>query len=248
MTPYEAIDARFSCRAYTEEPLDEPTLAELADTAAQLGDKSGLHMVVVGPDQGGAELKLAARMFPGGVSSYAAFLGPDDNDARECIGYFGERFVLHATALGLGTCWVAGTFDRASVTVPRTSDEVIHDVIPLGHMPAKQPLAQRAIRAGLRKRDKKPEAFYQGPTPLAQAPEWIRAGIEAVRKGPSAVNQQPVVFVHDEDALRATMPHVKNEVAYTDLGIAKLHFELGAAASGVTGSWEWGEGGAFRLA
>jgi len=201
----------------------------------------------VGPDDGGSELRLAARMFSGNVSSYVALIGPDDNASRERFGYVGEKLVLHATALGLGTCWVAGTFDRDSVTVPLEAGEVIHDVIPIGHMPAKQPFAQRAIRAGLRKRDKRPEALYQGPTALAEAPDWVRSGIEAVIKGPSAVNQQPVVFVQDGAGLRATLPSVKREVAYTDLGIAKLHFELGAAAAGVEGLWQWGTEGLFQL-
>lgn len=245
MTPYEAIDARISCRAYTAEPLDQATLAELAELTARLSEESGLRLVLVGPDDGGPELRLAARMFSGNVSSYVALIGPDDNASRERFGYVGEKLVLHATTLGLGTCWVAGTFDRNSVTVPLEAGEVIHDVIPIGHMPAKQPFAQRAIRAGLRKRDKRPEALYQGPTTLAEAPDWVRSGIAAVIKGPSAVNQQPVVFVQDQAGLRATLPNAKRDVAYTDLGIAKLHFELGAEAAGVRGSWQWGTEGMF---
>ena len=247
MTPYEAIDARISCRAYTAEPLDQATLAELAELTARLSEESGLRLVLVGPDDGGPELRLAARMFSGNVSSYVALIGPDDNASRERFGYVGEKLVLHATTLGLGTCWVAGTFDRDSVTVPLQEGEIIHDVIPVGHMPARQPFAQRAIRAGLRKRDKKPAALYQGPTTLAEAPSWVRSGIAAVIKGPSAVNQQPVVFVQDDAGLRATLPTAKREVAYTDLGIAKLHFELGAAAAGVQGMWQWGTEGLFQL-
>ena len=73
----------------------------------------------------------------------------------------------------------------------------------------------------------------------------VCAGIACVLKGPSAVNQQPVVFVQDAQGLRATLPSVKREVAYTDLGIAKLHFELGAATEGVLGSWQWGPEGTF---
>ena len=247
MTPYEAIDARFSCRAFTTEPLDQATLDDLASLAARLSDQSGLRFVLVGPDDGGPELRLAPRMFAGGVSSYIVLLGPDKDGSRECFGYLGEKLVLHATALGLGTCWVAGTFDRDSVTVPLQEGEIIHDVIPVGHMPARQPFAQRAIRAGLRKRDKKPAALYQGPTTLAEAPDWVRSGIDAVIKGPSAVNQQPVVFVQDQAGLRATLPNAKRDVAYTDLGIAKLHFELGAAAAGVQGMWQWGTEGLFQL-
>jgi hypothetical protein len=245
MTNTEAIDARISCRAYRNEPLSEDALSKLRTCVDGLREESGLRFVLVGPTDGGPTLKLSGRMFTGNVSTYLALIGPDDNDTRERFGYFGEKFVLYATTLGLGTCWVAGTFDRASVVVPLEAGEVIHDVIPVGNMPAKQPFAQRTIRAGLRRRDKRPEALYQGPTSLADAPAWIRAGIRSVIKGPSAVNQQPVVFVHDARGLRATLPNAKREVAYTDLGIAKLHFELGAATEGTRGNWQWGTEGVF---
>lgn len=247
MALYDAIDERFSCRSYTDQPLDRATLEELGSYATMLGEEGDLRFVMVGPEDGGPQLELSRRMFTGTVSSYVALIGPDDNVTRERFGYYGEKLVLHATELGLGTCWVAGTFNRESVVVPLSEGEVIHDVIPLGHMPAKQPLAQRTIRAGLRKLDKKPEALYQGPTSLSAAPKWVQAGIAAVLKGPSAVNGQPVVFVQEESGLHATLPHFKREVEYTDLGIAKLHFQLGAEAAGTAGTWEWGQEGRFVL-
>ena len=246
MSLYDAIDARFSCRAYADQPLGQDTIDQLRSFADELGKEGDLRFVVVGPAEGGASLKLNGRMFSGSVSTYVALIGPDDNETRERFGYFGEKLVLRATEFGLGTCWVAGTFDRDSVTVPREAGEVIHDVIPVGVKPAKQPLAQRTIRAGLRRRDKKPEALYQGSTSLAEAPDWVRSGIAAVLKGPSAINQQPVVFVQDAGGLRATLPRYKREVEYSDLGIAKLHFQLGAEAAGTAGSWGWGQEGAFQ--
>ena len=163
MTSHEAIDVRISCRAYTNEPLDQHTLDELRGFVSEMCEESGLRFVLVGPDEGGSGLKLSGRMFTGNVSSYLALIGPDENDTRERFGYFGEKFVLHATCLGLGTCWVAGTFDRASVSVPLGEGEVIHDVIPVGHVPAKQPFAQRTIRTGLRRRDKKPKRSTRVP-------------------------------------------------------------------------------------
>lgn len=245
MSLYDAIDARFSCRAYTSQPLDQTDLDDLTGYVAKLCQESGLRFVLVGPEDGGDALKLNRRMFAGKVSAYVALIGPDDNKTRERFGYFGEKLVLHATEMGLGTCWVAGTFDRESVTVPLAEGEVIHDVIPVGYMPDKLPFAQRTIRAGLRKRDKKPEALYKGFVRLDKAPAWVQAGIEAVLKGPSAVNQQPVVFVQDQGRLHTSLPNHKNDLEYTDLGIAKLHFQLGAEAAGMPGTWEWGANGRF---
>ncbi len=245
MTLVEAIDKRISCRAYTDVPLGQNALDELSALAGQLSEEGGFRIDIVGPSDGGAQLKLAARMFSGRVSTYAALIGPDDDPTRERIGYYGERLVLQATQMGLGTCWVAGTFDRDSVVVPMAAEEVLHDVIPIGTMPARQPFAQRTIRAGLRRRDKRPAAMYEGPTPLTEAPAWVQAGIDAVVKGPSAINEQPVVFVQEGSTLTATLPHLKRNLEYTDLGIAKLHFQIGAEAAGTPGSWEWGAPAAF---
>lgn len=48
-----------------------------------------------------------------GVNSYFAMAGRRaDLCLREKVGYWGEKLVLEATRLGLGTCWVGGTFDR----------------------------------------------------------------------------------------------------------------------------------------
>lgn len=247
MTLTEAIEKRISCRAYTDMPLDPSVFEELSELSETLSREGEIRIVLVGPADGGADLKLNGRMFSGTISTYAALIGPDDDLTREKAGFFGEKLVLHATQLGLGTCWVAGTFDRSSVTLPLAEGEVLHDVIPMGNMPSKQPFAQRTIRAGLRRRNKKPEAMYKGDGPLSTAPSWIRTGIDAVIKGPSAVNEQPVVFAWEQGVLRATLPYLKRNIEYTDLGIAKLHFQIAAQEAGISGTWEWGNQGAFLI-
>ena len=155
--------------------------------------------------------------------------------------------MLCAEMMGLSTCWVAGTFDRATTRVDLDEGEVLHDVIPIGYAPAKIPLKQRTIRAGIRSRSKALDDLYRGPVPFGDAPEWIQACVDAVWKGPSAINEQPVVFVQDDadGPVRAELIRVKSGMEYTDLGIAKYHFAVVADACGVAGAWEWGVGGAF---
>ena len=247
MTLTEAIEKRISCRAYTDMQLDPSVFEELSELSETLSREGEIRIVLVGPADGGADLKLNGRMFSGTISTYAALIGPDDDLTRGKAGFFGEKLVLHATQLGLGTCWVAGTFDRSSVTLPLAEGEVLHDVIPMGNMPSKQPFAQRTIRAGLRRRNKKPEAMFKGDGSLSSAPSWIRAGIDAVIKGPSAVNEQPVVFAWEQGVLHATLPYLKRNIEYTDLGIAKLHFQIAAQEAGISGTWEWGNQGAFLI-
>ena len=70
----------------------------------------------------------------------------------------------------LGTCWVAGTFDRTTTRFEAREGSVLHGVIPIAYLTEKTPLLQRTIRAGLRKRNKRLQRMYQGPAPLADGP------------------------------------------------------------------------------
>ena len=79
---------------------------------------------------------------------------------------------------------------------------------------------------------------------LDRAPAWFAAGIEAVQRAPSAANKQGVRFRWEADgAVRGEMTR-EGSFALVDLGIAKLHFELGAHG----GAWTWGDGGVFEKA
>ena len=63
-------------------------------------------------------------------------------------------------------------------------------------------------------------------------------------KAPSAMNRQPIVFSYnpDDDTAAAMIdPNVESGQALNDLGIAKLHFKIGAGS----GTWAWGDGGLF---
>lgn len=239
-----AIDERISCRAYDERPIETEKLDRLAACIEAGNAAGGLRMALVRPEDGGANLRLAKAMFSGQTSAYVALISGTSEEARDRLGYYGEIVVLLAQQLGLATCWVAGTYDRESAQVSLNSGEELFSVMPVGHAAPKMPLKQRTVRAALRRRDKKPAAVYAG---YDGAPDWTRAGIDAVIKGPSAVNGQPWVFVDTPVGISATLPANKRGIELIDLGIAKLHFQLGAASKGVEGSWTWGEGGVFSI-
>ncbi len=245
-----AIDRRVSCRAYEQRPLMAGMLAVLRAEAEAACLATGLHFELHVPEQDGSRLALSPRMFAGEPAAYVTCVGPSDPVSLEKIGYYGERLVLLATTLGLGSCWVAGTFDRKQTTCEVPEGEALHDVIPLGIAMKEVPFKQRSIRKAIRAKSKRQAKLYVGPTGLAEAPAWVQKGIDAVWKGPSAVNEQPVVFEQETYGapLRAALPRVRRDMVYTDLGIAKLHFELAASAAGAPGAWEWGAGGIYKLA
>ena len=247
MDVIQAIENRISCRAFTSQPVEQKKLDALVEEAGRINQESGLSFQVYGPREDGTAVDMSASMFAANPPCYAALVARKDPIEEEKLGYYGERLVLFAEMMGLSTCWVAGTFNRETTRVELAEGEVLHDVIPIGYAPAKLPLKQRTIRAGIRRRSKALEDLYRGPVPLGDAPDWIRACVDAVWKGPSAVNEQPVVFVQDdvEGPVRAELIRVKSGMEYTDLGIAKYHFAVVAEACGVAGTWEWGSGGIF---
>lgn len=250
MDLYEAIETRISCRAYDGCPVEPEKVAVLQEEVDRINAESGLHIQLYGPREDGFVIEMNQDMFAGDVPMYAAVVGLRTLDAMEKAGYYGERLVLLATALGLGTCWVRSTYNHDTARAELAEGEELLDVIPIGYAPAEMPAAQQEIRANIRARDKKLEMLYRGPVALDEAPEWIRIAIRDVQLGPSAVNRQPIAFTQESaDApVRAIIADKGRLVSYVDLGIAKLHFELSAAAHGMPGTWEWGEGGAFVLA
>ena len=246
----DAIEWRTSCRAYAEQAVEEEKIDAIRAEIERINEESGLHFQLYGPRVDGTALDLSTKMFASNPPWYAALVGRKGPIEEEKLGYYGERLVLFAACRGLSTCWVARTYDRASARVDLSEGEELHDVIPVGYALDAVPLKQRMIRAGFRKRSKERADLYRGPVPLPEAPEWIQACVEAVWKGPSAINEQPVVFVQDslDSPVRAELVREWTKLEHTDLGIAKYHFEVVADACGISGTWQWGNGGAFELA
>lgn len=243
----QAIEKRISCRAFSSKQVEQGKFEMLVEQAEKINRETGLHFQIHGPGEDGTAINMSPKMFASNPPCFAALVAPKGPIPEEKLGFYGEELVLFAETLGLSTCWVASTYDRDSIEVDLSEGEVLHDVVPIGYAPEKMPVKQRTIRAGIRGRSKKLEDLYRGPVPLDRAPEWIQACIDAVWRAPSAINEQPVVFVQDaiEGPVRAELIRVKTGMEYTDLGIAKYHFQVVAGECGVPGSWEWGDGSAF---
>lgn len=241
-----AIENRISCRAYAGRPLEAEKFGALEALVRTLNAEHGLHFQLYGPRaEGQGAITMSAAMFSGTVYCYAALAAPADPLSGEKVGYCGERLVLEATAMGLGTCWVAGTYDRETTRAELAGGEKLWDVVPIGYPAEKTPLKQKTIRAAIRAKSKKPEQMAEADRPWQELPEWFRAGVRAVEKGPSAINRQPVVLRWRGGRITAGLRSTEPDLVYNDLGIAKLHFELAAAANGISGRWEDGVDGEF---
>ncbi len=175
--------------------------------------------------------------------------------AMEDYGYCMEKNILMATSLGLGTCWLGGTFKRSSFArkIGLSANEVMPAVSPAGYTAEKKTLTDSLFKFLARSKTRKhwEELFYSNDfnTPLIKNDvERYATCLEAVRLAPSASNQQPWRILREEGNntfhfyLKRTRMYAKAirriDLQKVDMGIAMCHFELVARELGLTGNWQ----------
>ncbi len=248
MDAFEIMKQRVSCRAFSEAEIEREKIEKLIACIDRINEEQGLHFQIytgIGKQQSVVGLNRA--MFSGKVFWYAALVGGEDEISAEKVGYYGEELVLLATSLGLGTCWVGGTYDRDSVNPQIEPGEKLWDVIPIGFPAEKTPLKQRMIRNSLRKKTPAPKEILEGDTAYDDLPEWVKTGLQAILDGPSAVNRLPVHLVCENHNYYMKIYKKNSGFEWNDLGIAKYQFWYAANALDVHGEWEWGSGGEFQI-
>jgi nitroreductase len=250
---YDAIAARRSRRRYEDRPVAGAAIDALRDLCARFRLAPGVRVTLA---PGGADVFTGLLDRFGGAYGRvegapwtAAMVGPDDAGTE--AGYAGEAFILEATRLGLGTCWVAGMFDRATIgrLVEPESGEKVYAVTPVGHPRERKALVERmmstAVRSAARRQvEEIAPGLVRPSAPLGHEahrdgawPEWAVTAVEAVRLAPSGANRQPWRLRLEDGALVIAMTDGAYWTAPIDCGIAMLHAELGALHEGVRGRW-----------
>jgi nitroreductase len=239
MTLQEAINIRTSRRKYLERELELAHVEKLQKLISEYNRIGGFRIELV--LNNGEAFKGFTRSYGmlSGVSHYLGFIAHDnDRHAGEKIGYYGELLVLHATALGLGTCWIGGTFSKSKIPFKLTENERLACLITVGNTEETYSFKEKFIHNMTHRKTKRADDMFTSDEPV---PNWFLRGMEAVQKAPSAMNKQPVMFSYQDGCVKASAKSVKKYLVAFDLGIAKLHFELGSGG----GEWKWGNGSGF---
>ncbi len=235
----EAIMARTSRRTYLETPIAEDKLKQIKAMIEQVNEQGDLSMrLILEEPTAFGRLSKSYGMFKG-VRNYILLIGRNTVDVKERMGYYGEKVVLLATQLGLGTCWVGGTFDRSIGSKYVGQDEFFSGVITIGNVEEDKSRKERLISMLTHRKSK---GISELMMVEGEAPEWFLEGIRAVQRAPSAVNAQPVLFTYQKGIVLAHVTKESFGYEKLDLGIAKLHFEIGAGG----GVWELKDKGAFH--
>ena len=168
-----------------------------------------------------------------------------------------ELAILQATDLGLGTCWLGGTFSKSGFArkIGLSESELMPAVAAVGYAEEGGFSRDRIRRmAGSNLRRPPHELFFDGAFGAPLAPSGAGAyaeALELVRWAPSASNRQPWRIVRTAAGwhffLARTRGYGKGTLLFAvlrladlqrvDLGIAMCHFELAAREAGQAGSW-----------
>jgi len=234
-----SIELRKSRRHYTSDPISEETTEALLTLVKEINRETGLHLqMIFNHGEAFHGLRKSYGLFSG-VQNYLVLAGETNlPDLHEKLGYYGEKWVLLATTYGIGTCWVAGSYDKKSVHCHLEPNEEIIAVIPFGNYLEQEPMLARVLRKQIHRNTKGIEELLNVAD---QPPNWVVKAMKYVVKAPSAANRQPVRFSYSEGLVMASVQSVSN-TQLLDLGIAKLHFEIGAGG----GVWQWGNNGLFE--
>lgn len=222
MTLLEAIQARHSVRRYRPVPVSEEIVAELMQAVRQANAEGHLHIQLVTGEPKAFSGPMAYGKFSG-VSTYLVMAGRKAEDLDRRIGYYGEKLVLLAQQLGLNSCWAGVSYRRIAGTYTLEKDEKIACYIALGYGESQ----------GIQHKSK---SITELSNVSDSTPGWFREGVEAAMLAPTAINQQKF-FIEYLGSTNASLPLVSirkgtSLVGYTqmDMGIARLHFEIGAGA------------------
>ncbi len=255
------IQKRFSCRKYRREPIPVELQAKLKDFIAGInsglfGAKMRFELIATEEQDPKALRGLGTYGFIQGASGFVVGALSTGSLNLEEYGYRMEQIVLAATDLGLGTCWLGGTFTKSSFArkIDLQQEESIPAILSIGLMEDENQARQGVIRqyvAGHQRFAWEQLFFAESwgvPLTISMAGDYALP-LEMVRLGPSASNKQPWRVVHNKTGYHFFIQRTKGyrniftrlvqveDMQRLDMGIAMCHFELTAKALGLSGKW-----------
>lgn len=249
----ETIKRRVSTRSYEEKSLTKKDKRKLMDFNADLTNPFNVDVKVqyISKDKGAEDVQLGTYGTIRGAKDFLAITVKDQPYAMEAVGYQFENLVLYATDMGLGTVWLAGTFNRKDFkNVIEISDEDLFPCIcPVGYPGQKRSFIEKITRASLgsKKRKEWDKLFFLDNFSKSLTKEdagRYADALDMLRLAPSATNAQPWAVVKEGDKFhffcnyKNSINNDVKKIKHLDLGIALSHFHQTAMSDGLNGKLE----------
>jgi nitroreductase len=257
----ETMKNRQSIRAYDTKKLSESDYKRIIEYIATeenligpFGNKGRIELVQVTNNISEKGIKLGTYGFIKNPQVYLVGLCENKKYSLLEFAFTFHKLVIYLTELGLGTCWMGGTFSRNSFEreIQLAEGDFIPCITPSGYPKQKQRVFDKALRYVVKADNKKPwdQLFYDSSfaAPLEKAnAAQLEIPIEMVRLGPSASNKQPwrIVLSEDRQKCHFYIEHTPNyskslgyDMQILDIGIAMAQFELACAELEIKGRWK----------
>ncbi len=254
----KTIHQRYSVRNYIDKEIESEKLNQIREffeknTKGPMGNKVRVNLIhTLEYDENEVKSLIKYGMIKG-AKTYMMGAVKSGTYAMEDFGYVMEKNILMLTKLGLGTCWLGGTFKRGSFAkkMNLSEGEVLPAISPIGYTAEKRTTKENIIRGliGANKRKKAEELFFDNSVRVSLNLDSIgkySEVLEAVRLGPSASNKQPWRII--KDVTEAYHLYLDENEIYNnaiegikiqniDMGIAMCHFEFAAKELNLSGQW-----------
>jgi hypothetical protein len=255
----ETMKKRSSIRTFEDKPIEKETYEKILNylfdeknLSGPFGNTSVLKLIYHENIAKAKGEKLGTYGIIKNPQAFIAGIVANKDDAIVDYGYLFEKLVLYLTELGLGTCWLGGTYDRGTINkvMQMEKGKVIPAITPIGYGTGKRRGFETAMRAIVGAENRKPwrELFFKQNfnAPLDENMGGsLNIPLGMVQIAPSASNKQPWRLVIVEESchfyLARTPGYVRNKIGYDiqreDIGIAMCHFELSCKELDIRGHW-----------
>lgn len=250
----EAVKKRYSVRNYKDQSLEEDKRLVIRDFIDSVdnpfGAKVNFHFLdKVDVNDGKA---LGTYGVIKGAQQYIGATIELEPMSLEALGYGFEVVILYLAHLGLGTCWLGGTFNRKGFAKALNigENQVFPILTPYGYAASKKHIKEIAMRKLIKADHRKDwdQLFFKNDfkSPLSKEDAGcLELPLEMVRLGPSASNKQPwrVLLIDNKcHFYEYKEPGYSDIFSYDiqriDMGIAAAHFDLAVKEKGIMGYFD----------
>lgn len=230
------LQNRHSVRAFSNQPLTQEIIDELnAEITMVNTTEAGMHFQLCINDD---------KPFKGFTRSYGFFRNPKNYiacvidktypNAFQRAGFFAQQIVMKAVSLGLGTCYVGGTYNAKNVSARVRVGQELPFIILLGYSEEdKTTFIAKLAKKMIKGREYTPTDYLDTAFPIdivcAKFPMLYQA-LEAVACAPSSYNKRPTIIQvsadrYTDDSSETPMPLYRDSGS-DNRAVMKMHQAL----------------------
>ncbi|WP_425448420.1 nitroreductase family protein [Dethiothermospora halolimnae] len=247
----EAVKKRYSVRNYKEQEVELDKREAIESFVNSLDNPFGpkVNFHYLDNEEMKNQKKLGTYGVIKGATQYIGTTIKLEPGSLEALGYELEAVILYLANLGLGTCWLGGTFNRKGFAKAMNigEDEIFPIITPYGYAANKKHMKEVVMRKMIKADHRKEwnQLFYKDNFQLSLTKEEagdLEFPLEMIRLGPSASNKQPWRVLLKNNACHfyeykepGYSDRFQYDIQRVDMGIAAAHFDFSVKEKGING-------------